>query len=252
MPIILAQDISKRFGSKTILHNISFHVNEGEIYYILGRSGAGKSVLMRILIGLIERDWGNLMIDGIDLPETPDQLSWQRLRSRIGVVFQHPALLDSLTVFENVGLSLLEHTRQPISEIRERVIQALKSVELSPDILTYYPSQLSGGMQKRVSIARAIIRHPRILFYDEPTSGLDPVTSQKIDELILHLNRKMQITSLIISHDPLSLFNIGDRCLYLERGEKVFEGTPQEMLSSEDVRAQEFFSRHKHLLFQKE
>lgn len=248
MPIILAQDISKSFGPKVVLRNVSFHVEEGEIYFILGRSGVGKSVLMRILIGLVDRDWGNLMIDGIYLPQVHDQQRWRRLRSRIGVVFQHAALLDSLTVFENVGLTLLEHTRHTISEVKERVIQALQNVELDADILNYYPSQLSGGMRKRVSIARAIIRAPRLLFYDEPTSGLDPITSEKIDELILNLNRQMGVTSIIISHDPLSLFHIGHRCLYLEKGEKVFEGTPEEMIKSEDLRVQSFFVRHKHLI----
>lgn len=239
-PIIALRDVRLSFGDRVVLNDIDLEVTERETLCILGGSGAGKSTILRLILGLIQPDSGSINVIGRDM-STASFDEVLEMRRDMGMVFQGAALFDSLTVFDNVGFYLFEHTDLPEAEIRQRVEHALEVVDLNPtDVMDLLPSELSGGMRKRAGVARAIIHEPKLLLYDEPTSGLDPITTRTIDHLVRKLQRDLGVTSVIVTHDMASVFRIADRLALLSEGDIVFEGTTEEMRRSEDSLVQEF------------
>ncbi len=219
------RDLNKRFGPRHILRGIDLDIYKGETLVILGGSGSGKTTLIRHLMGFLVSDVGSVTVGDLDLNvATVRQL--EHYRKRLGVVFQMAALLNSLTVLENVGLPLLEVDHLPVDQVRSRVIAALKAVFLpAEEILHLKPASLSGGMRKRVGIARAIIQQPEIILYDEPTTGLDPVTVNGVNELTMELQRNLGVTSIVISHDLGAAFMIADRIAMLYKGRLIAVGS---------------------------
>ncbi len=227
------RNLHKRFGPRHILRGIDLDVYKGETLVVLGVSGSGKSTFFKHLMGTHTIDEGTVEVGGRHL----DHLStdeWGAYRQDLGVIFQMAALLGSLTVLENVGLPLIEVERAPTEEIRERVIEALHRVFLpAEEILSLRPDELSGGMRKRVGIARAIIQNPRLILYDEPTTGLDPVTVSGVNELTLELQKTLGVTSLVITHDMEAAFTIADHIAFLYNGRIVAYGTVDEIRANE-------------------
>jgi phospholipid/cholesterol/gamma-HCH transport system ATP-binding protein len=238
--VIEYKNLVKRFGSRTILKGLSLKVSKGEILFILGTSGTGKSVLLKNTVGLMQPDEGEIWIDGQETSKlTEDQ--YQDVRKKCGMVFQHPALFDSLTVFENVAFGLRRHFKLSEEVIRDKVQKALQLVNLS-GIENKKPAEISYGMQKRVSLARTVALEPQILLFDEPTTGLDPVTTNAVNHLILDLSRKLQTTSLVVSHDMQCALDIADRIVVLDKGEIVALGTPEEMKKSTQPLVKDFLA----------
>ncbi len=241
-PIIELRGVRLAFGDRVVLNGIDLVVNERETVCVLGGSGAGKSTVLRLILGLIQPDEGEVLVRGRDMSSS-SYANVLEMRRDMGMVFQGAALFDSLTVLDNVGFYLFEHTDLPESEIAERVAHLLEVVDLNPtEVMTLLPSELSGGMKKRVGVARALIHEPCILLYDEPTSGLDPITTRTIDELILKLQRDLGVTSMVVTHDLESAFRIADRLALLCEGDIVFEGTESEMREAADPYVREFLA----------
>ncbi|MCL2823957.1 MAG: ATP-binding cassette domain-containing protein, partial [Polyangiaceae bacterium] len=214
---VVVRDIVKRYGNTTVLGGISMSIKRSEIAVIIGGSGAGKTTLLRILIGLEKPTSGSVYIDGVDIvPLTGNAMN--RVRRKFGMVFQYSALLDSLSVMENVAFPLVEHTRMKTPDIRDKVLSTLESLGLRRSDADKFPAELSGGMRKRVGLARALMLEPEILIYDEPTSGLDPLTSRMVDDLIEETRERYGITSIVISHDMASTFRIAHQAFLLIRG----------------------------------
>ena len=242
--MIELRGVKKRFGSQVILDGVDFDVREGETVALLGPSGTGKSVLLKTIIGLITPDAGQVIVDGKDVPLLKrDELS--ELRKTIGYVFQNGALFDSMNVFENVRLGIVDEKKfKDEAYAKERVTQCIKLVNLQPDVvLPKFPSELSGGMRKRVGIARAIAGQPKYLLYDEPTSGLDPVKSDIIDALVQRLDQELGVTSVMVTHDVRGAFRVANRLALLSEGKVVMQGTPQEFLASEHPKVKAFLER---------
>lgn len=238
-PHIELKGISQRFGDNQVLRDVNLRVRRGDVAVLVGGSGAGKTTLVRILIGLLRPTSGSVWIAGEELTRMDrDQL--RAARSKFGMVFQYSALLDSLTVFDNVALPLREHTRLARSEIAARVTELLESLSLV-GVEQRLPAELSGGMRKRVALARALIRRPQIVIYDEPTSGLDPLTARRVDELILETRDRYNVTSVVISHDMAQAAAIASQLLFLEQGKIVASGTPRELVAQEGSLAARFF-----------
>lgn len=230
--------LRKAFGSQQVLKGIDLRVEPGEIFVVMGPSGSGKSVLLKHLIGLERPDEGDILIDGHTiLEEDNDVLS----KYRLAMVFQSGALLNSLTVGENVGLYLSEHRTHKPEEIRQIVAEKLELVGLK-GIEAKYPSELSGGMKKRVSIARALVIEPQLILYDEPTSELDPLSSVAIIEEILSLNQRIEVTSIVVSHDRDLAFGIADRIAIIHDGTILFVGTPAQVKANSDPLIQQFIT----------
>lgn len=238
---IVVENLVKRFSTHTVLHGVSMTVQRGETAVIIGGSGAGKTTLLRILIGLEKPTSGKVMVDGVDMaPLTGQELN--KFRRRFGMVFQYSALLDSLSVFDNVAFPLVEHTKLSPKQTREKVLEMLKTLGLDgTDKL--FPSELSGGMRKRVGLARALMLEPEILIYDEPTSGLDPLTSRMVDELIEETRQRFGTTNLVISHDMASTFQIAHRAFLLIKGKVVASGRPEELAHGESEIARDFIAK---------
>jgi len=240
-PIIQIQDLYKSFGENHVLQGINLDIGAGTTQVILGGSGSGKSVLMKHMIGLLRPDKGQVIIDGEDISQMPEN-ELARVRKKFGMVFQGAALFDSMTVYENVSFPLREHNkRMPEAEIKKRVHEKLDIVGLK-DIDAQFPDQLSGGMRKRVGLARAIILEPKIVLYDEPTTGLDPITTDYVDEMILDAKSKLGVTSVVISHDIASAFKVADEIAFLYQGKLVARGTPKEMRKATHPKVHEFLS----------
>ncbi|RMD47190.1 MAG: ABC transporter ATP-binding protein [Aquificota bacterium] len=238
---IKVENLTKKFGDREVLKNISFEVYEGEVFVLMGGSGSGKSTTIKHIIGLLTPTSGSIYIDGTDITKlTKKELI--EFRKKMGYLFQEGALFDSLTVWENVGFYYLENTDKPAKEIRKLASEKLALVGLK-GIEDLYPSQLSGGMRKRVSLARAISTEPEIIMYDEPTSGLDPVTSAMIDNLILSLRDNIGVTSIVVTHDLDSAFSIADRIAMIHKGVIYAIGTPEEIKQSPDPIVQQFINR---------
>jgi phospholipid/cholesterol/gamma-HCH transport system ATP-binding protein len=231
-------DLKKSFGGTEVLKGVNLTVRKGETVVVIGRSGCGKSVLLKHLIGLMKPDSGKLLVDGIDVTTLKGEEMYE-FRKRFGMLFQGAALFDSLTVWENVGLSLIEHTDLSEEEIRKKVCQKLEQVGLDR-LDDMKPSDLSGGMKKRVGLARAIAMDPPVILYDEPTTGLDPIMADVINELIRRLQESLEITSVAVTHDMKSAYKIGDRLAMLYDGRIVFEGTPEEVKASRDEVVRQF------------
>ncbi len=236
--MILLDDIHKAFGSKSVLDGFTLEVREGETMVIIGYSGTGKSVAIKHIVGLLEPDKGRVFVDGLEVA-TLGRRELYALRSRIGYVFQFSALFDSMTVAENVAMGLKKMGTLTAAEIDVRVHEALELVDL-PDSGHILPIELSGGMRKRVGIARAIALRPKYLLYDEPTTGLDPVTSAVIDEMMVRMRDKLGVTSIVITHDMRSAYTVGTRIAMLYEGRVRWVGTVDEIKSTEDPVVRQF------------
>ncbi len=235
--------VRKRFGEQVVLDGVDFEVREGETVALLGPSGTGKSVLLKHIIGLIRPDEGRVTVDGLDVDTLPRQ-ELAKLRRRIGYVFQNGALFDSMTVFENIRLGLTDTRQYGDAEFcRTRVAQCLGLVNLAPETAQKFPAQLSGGMRKRVGIARAIAGAPKYLLYDEPTSGLDPVNADIIDDLVKRLDTELGVTSIMVTHDVRGAFRVADRLALLMNGRIVLHGTKEEFLASQVPEVKAFLER---------
>jgi len=230
--MIEVRDIHKSFGSQKVLDGVSFTIAQGDSVVIIGRSGCGKSVLLKHLIGLIKPDSGQVLIDGQDIA-CLNERQLLRVRRKFGMLFQSAALFDSMTVAENIGFLLAREGKTSATELETRIKEVLELVEL-PGIENKKPSELSGGMRKRVGLARAIIYKPEIILYDEPTTGLDPVVSDSIDLLILRVCQVTKVTSIVVTHDTRSMRRVGKKILMLVGGKIYTEGTPEEVFSSTD------------------
>ena len=230
--MIEARNLKKRFGAQAVLDGVNLCIKEGESVVILGRSGGGKSVLLKLLVGLIKPDSGEIIIDG----ENIVGMNERRLidvRHKFGMLFQSAALFDSMTVAENVGFALRREKKLTAAELNKRVSDALETVDL-PGIETKKPAELSGGMRKRVGLARAIVYRPEIVLYDEPTTGLDPIVADSIDQLIVRVRDRLNVTTVVVTHDMRSARRVGQRIVMLHRGKIYIEGTPEELFSSSD------------------
>ncbi len=236
--MIIYKNLVKRFGSRTILKGLNFHIGKGEIVFILGTSGTGKSVLLKNTVGLMRPDEGEIWIDGQEVSKLSEE-EYFPIRKRCGMVFQQPALFDSLSIFENVAFGLRKHFRYEESVIKEKVKTALALVNLK-GIETLRPTQISYGMQKRVSLARTVAIGPDILLFDEPTTGLDPVTTSAVNQLIQNLSRSLKTTSIVVSHDINCALSIADRIIVLDQGQIVDQGTPTEVKMSKAPLVQDF------------
>jgi phospholipid/cholesterol/gamma-HCH transport system ATP-binding protein len=241
--MIEVRNLHKAFGKQVVLEHVDFEVREGETVALLGPSGTGKSVLLKHIIALIRPDWGTVIVDGKDVT-TLKRKELSEFRSQIGYVFQNGALFDSMNVFENVRLGITEQSKYADLEYcRKRVAECIRLVNLPADTIEKYPAQLSGGMRKRVGIARAIAGNPKYLLYDEPTSGLDPVNADIIDGLVQRLDNELGVTSVMVTHDVRGAFRVADRLALLSEGKIVMQGTPQEFLESENPKVREFLER---------
>ena len=236
--MIEVSHLGKRLGGQPVLEDINLSVAEGELVVILGESGAGKSVLLQHLIGLMKPDEGTITIDGQDIPTLSEQQLLQ-VRKKIGYLFQEGALYDFMNVYENVAFPLEEHTHLDEEHIHQKVKNVLETVGLS-GVEERFPAELSGGMKKRAALARAVILDSKILFCDEPTSGLDPILSLDISKLISHIARHLNCTTVVTSHDIVNSMRIADRLALVHQGKLLAVGTKQELKSSKDPFIQEF------------
>jgi phospholipid/cholesterol/gamma-HCH transport system ATP-binding protein len=225
--MIEIKNLKKNFNSRKVLDGANLTIPDGKTYVIIGRSGCGKSVLLKHIEGILKPDSGKVIVNGQDISKLNNK-ELSALRMKIGMVFQGGALFDSMTVGENVGFGLIEHTDMPAKEILERVEESLCMVGLC-GIENILPSELSGGMKKRVAFARAICMKPEILLYDEPTTGVDPITADSINDRIKDLHDKLKVTSVVVTHDMKSAFKIADRIAMLYQGKIIAEGTPHEI-----------------------
>ena len=240
-PKIVVKNLVKKFGDREVLKNISFEVYQGEVFVLMGGSGSGKSTTIKHIIGLLKPTSGSIIIDGTDITKL-SQNELIEFRKKMGYLFQEGALFDSLKIWENVGFYYLENTKKDKKWIYNLAKEKLAMVGLK-GIEELYPSQLSGGMRKRASLARAIATNPEIVLYDEPTSGLDPVMSAVIDKLILKLRDEIGITSIVVTHDLESAFSIADRIAIIHKGRIYAIGTPEEIKQNKDPVVQQFISR---------
>lgn len=232
-------NVTKKFGMKLALKSINLEIADGETLAIIGGSGSGKSTLLRLMIGLIQPTSGEIWIGDDEISHMSEK-EMMRVRLRMGMVFQYSALFDSMTVGDNVAFGLVEHTDYSQEKIREIVREKLKQVGLE-GVENRMPNELSGGMKKRVSLARAIAFGPEIIFYDEPSSGLDPITTNRIDELIIETQRALKVTSIVVTHDMVSACRIADRIAMVYNGELIAVDTPDNFKKLQDKRVKDFF-----------
>ena len=230
--MIEARDLQKSFGAHRVLNGVSLHVARGESVVIIGRSGGGKSILLKHLIGLLSPDAGDVLIDGQNIAHLSER-ALLSVRRRFGMLFQGAALFDSLTVAENVGFVLRREGKLTETEITRKIDAALETVDL-PGTQQKKPAELSGGMRKRVGLARAIVYEPEIVLYDEPTTGLDPIVADSINQLILRVCERLKVTSVVVTHDMVSARRLAQRILMLHEGRIHFSGTPEEVAACTD------------------
>ena len=238
MALIEFRGVQKAFGSKVVYRDLSLDIHQGESLTIIGGSGQGKSVMLKLLIGLLKADAGSIKYDGEEVTQLNEK-AYAKVRKHIGMLFQGAALFDSLTVRENVAYGLREHGKPTESEVDHAVNEALGYVGL-PGIEHMWPSDLSGGMKKRVGLARTIALKPDVLLYDEPTTGLDPINTTRINRLMLQLKRTLNITSVAVTHDMTSAFTISDRIVMIRDGGVVYSGTPDEIRKTTDTYVRDF------------
>ena len=241
--MIELRGVRKRFGAQVVLDGVDFDVNEGETVALLGPSGTGKSVLLKHIIGLLKPDAGTITVDGKNVA-TLGRKELVAYRQGIGYVFQNGALFDSMDVFENVRLGIVDEDKfKDLEYAQKRVAECIRLVNLQPEVIQKFPAELSGGMRKRVGIARAIAGSPKYLLYDEPTSGLDPVNADVIDALVQRLDEEIGVTSVMVTHDVRGAFRVADRLALLSEGKIVMQGTPQEFLASDHPKVKAFLER---------
>lgn len=240
MPTIEIEDLHKRFNQKVVLAGLTLRIKHGETMVVIGGSGTGKSVLLKHVIGLMKPDQGRVMVNGQEVGRLDDE-SLIEVRKQFGMLFQGAALFDSLSVWENVGFSLMQHSRHSPREIREVAREKLALVGLK-GVEDLMPAELSGGMKKRVGLARAIVHEPQIMLYDEPTTGLDPIMADVINELIIRLKEQLKVTSIAITHDMTSAYKIADRIAMLYQGEILEVGTPDEIRGSTNPVVRQFIT----------
>lgn len=238
-PIIEIEGLSKSFNGQIVLNGVELQIYDGETIVILGASGSGKTVLMSLLIGLLEPDAGRIIIDGEEVTAFTRDSQWDKLRLKMGFLFQGSALYDSMTIAENISFALEQHVKLTDERIRELVGEKLRLVDLD-GVEEKMPSELSGGMQKRAALARAIAFDPRIIVYDEPTTGLDPIRAKQISELVVRLQSELKVTSIVVTHDLICASVVADRLALLHDGEFLFVGTMEELRRSEDNYVREF------------
>lgn len=239
--MIEIKNIKKRFGKKEVLCGVNLVINKGETLVIIGKSGCGKSVLLKHIIGLLKPDEGELFFEGEDIVKMKLKELY-KIRSKFGFLFQGAALFDSMTVAENIGLGLKENSKLTPGEIEKVVEEKLELVGL-PGTQKMKPADLSGGMKKRVSLARSLATNPEYILYDEPTTGLDPVMSDAIDELIRELAERLKVTSIVVTHDIFSVYDVADRVAMMEEGKIYFHGTPKELVETKDPVIRNFLNR---------
>src|SRR5436853_2846967 len=232
-------EVHKAYGPKQVLRGANLKVYRGEVLVILGGSGSGKSVTLRHMLGLEAPDRGRVLVEEEDITDFPEQELY-RVRKKFGMLFQSGALFDSMTVFENVAFPLREHTEMSNEEISSAVNEKLELVNL-PNTGHLMPVDLSGGMRKRVGLARSIVLDPKMILYDEPTTGLDPITAAKINEMIIDLQAKLNVTSVVVTHDIQSAFSVGDRIAFLNKGVFEWVGTMEEARNADHPILREFF-----------
>ena len=237
-PFVEFRDVFKAYGVKQVLRGASVKVYRGEVLVILGGSGTGKSVTLRHMLGLEAPDAGRVIVEEEDITDLPEEELY-RIRKKFGMLFQSGALFDSMTVFENVAFPLREHTDMSEDEITRAVREKLELVNL-PNTEHLMPVDLSGGMKKRVGLARSIVLDPQVILYDEPTTGLDPITAQTINELIVDLQAKLNVTSVVVTHDIHSAFSVGDRIAFLHQGVFEWVGTMDDARDSDHPRLRDF------------
>lgn len=236
--MIALRGVSKNFDGQVVLNKLDLDVPSGKITAIIGPSGGGKSVLLKHMIGLLKPDSGQVLVDGENIVPM-GRVELNRVRDRFGVLFQNAALFDSMTVFENVAFPLEEKTRLSRQEIRDRVQQALEHVGLR-GVDAKYPDQISGGMKKRVGLARALLLNPAIILFDEPTTGLDPIICNAMHRLILETHARFGFTAVIVTHEVPAIFEVCDYVAMLYRGKILFHGTPEEIRASDDPAVRQF------------
>ncbi len=256
--MIHVQNLHKAFGQKHVLRGVNLTIHDGETLCIIGKSGCGKSVMFKHIVGILTPDQGRILVDDREVARMKQRELFD-LRLRIGYVFQGAALFDSMTVWENVILGLYEHGERDMTRLDAEARRTLSAVGLLPDmhesdrslfekeyaiLRNKKPSDLSGGMRKRVGVARALVGEPQYIFYDEPTTGLDPVTSEQIDNLIMELAQKIKATSVVITHDMFSVYKVANRVVMLEQGKVHFEGSVEELRSTTDPTVREFIERY--------
>ncbi len=239
--MIRIKNLYKNFGDKTVLNGVNLDIKSGETLVIIGKSGCGKSVLLKHIVGLLKPEKGEIFIEGKNIFQLSKKELY-KIRLKIGFLFQGAALFDSMTVEENIGLSLKENTKLSKKEISRVVAEKLELVGL-PGIQNMNPSDLSGGMKKRVSLARALSTDPEYILYDEPTTGLDPVMSDNIDELITELSKKLKVTSIVVTHDIFSVYEVATHVAMMENGIIYFQGTPLELIETDDPVIRNFLNR---------
>ena len=238
-------NLHKAFGKKVVLDGVDLEVEKGESLVVIGGSGTGKSVLIKCVQGLLQPDSGSILIDGEETVGA-DEKEQNRLHSKMGMLFQGGALFDSLRIWENVAFGLIENQKMPKNQARTEAIRILRQVGLAPDVADSYPSELSGGMQKRVSLARAIATKPEIIFFDEPTTGLDPIMADVINDLIIESAKGLGATALTITHDMASARKIADKIAMLYKGKIIWQGTVKELDKTENEYVRQFINGSSH------
>lgn len=247
--MIEIKNLHKSFGNNYVLRGIDLTINKGESLAIIGKSGCGKSVLLKHIVGLLMPEEGDIKIDGRSICNI-DKKELYQIRKRFGFLFQGAALFDSMTVFENVSLPLVENNFGYSKKEIEKIVEEKLELVGLPHIQNLKPAELSGGMKKRVALARALVTNPDYILYDEPTTGLDPIMSDSIDELIKDLNEKINVTSIIVTHDMFSVKNTAERIAMMHEGKIYFTGTPQDLLESKDPVIQNFIKRTGFIIYE--
>lgn len=240
MGTIEFKDIYKSFGKKHVLRGVTLSVNPGEVFFVIGQSGAGKSVLVKHLVGLLRPDSGRIYLDGADITDFSEK-EYYPIRKRCAMVFQNSTLFDSMTLVENVMLPIRKHLDVTKNEAREQAIELLKKVGMH-QYADRFPSDFGDGMRKKVAIARALSLNPEYVIFDEPTTGIDPISAAMVDKLIRHLSDSLGVTSIVISHDLRSIFGIADRIAMLYKGELILDGSQADFKNSKDPIVQQFIT----------
>ena len=240
--LVVLKEVHKSFGDQEVLKGIDVVCRRKETTCIVGGSGAGKTTLLRLVVALDKPTSGHIYVDGEDIVPMGER-DLNRVRQKFGMVYQYAALLDSINVLENVAFPLVEHTSLHRTEIRRRVVEKLAALGLDESVLKKFPAELSGGMRKRVGLARALMLDPPIVVYDEPTSGLDPLTSRTVDDLIEETRHRFGVTSIVITHDIASCFRIADQAILLDKGLIVARGSPRDLAHGQSDAAREFIKK---------